>query len=265
MKIFTKDDIPEEKCQDELFYHCVWFGKYYPHHVLSIGSILATQSNPKVIVWTDNESLEELKKIEEIFCNYKDKVVVKSGIGIIQDCVQYLQITFRSDKWRYEILSKYGGVYFDLDMLFLKDLSWCKSKNICFVQEGFSSEKVFNTALAYYPPNHKDILEINKNFGTNYLGWSELFKYQKYDDNLECVLLDNKLTDIGWCGVNSVGWDSFFDNPFVTEDCMWDSIVFHWHNRYSKQIRDGTIAGHYWKKFIKSNPLIDQSNPNLAF
>jgi len=253
MKLIENYDI--EAFSDTLKYHGVWFGNVYDHLVLCIASLFTTQKNPEVILWTDKESYPKLIKLQKIFINYDFKI--KLGCEFIEDCKSYESVTFRSDKWRFEILQKYGGIYFDLDILFLKDISWFVNYGKPIVQEGFPGENVFNSAIVYYPPNHKELKYILSRIGQVSFGWTKLFEIQRISSDYEADLIENSMTDRGWIGLEP-SFDAFFMKKGITPECLGNSYVYHWHNRWSKTVHEpGTLVNYYWKKFVVENKEID--------
>lgn len=257
MQLITNYNI--DAYSKKLTYHGIWFGTLYDHLILCIASLFSTQQNPSVILWTDKKSYPNLMKIQKIFMNYDFQI--KLGDDIIEDCQSYQAVTFRSDKWRFEILHKFGGIYFDLDILFLRDISWFANYGKPIVQEGFPEKGVFNSAIAYYPANHNDLRLLLSRVGRDSLGWTKLFEIQKVSSEYEADLIGNSLTDRGWTGLGP-GCDSFFSDKGLAPDCFGDSFVYHWHNRWNKSVHEpGTLVNHYWKKFVEENDdIIFQRN-----
>jgi hypothetical protein len=237
---------------EKLQYHCIWFGSLLDHHILSIASLFQTQANPSVNLWTDKASYQGLSKLASIFLNYDFKIV----IGEFEECESYQSAMFRADKWRLQILYKHGGIYFDLDIVFLKDISWFANYGP-IVHEGYTSEKVFNNAILYFPKEHFGLKHWLDLIGNGSFGWSRIFEIQKISDKFGADMIPNSLTDRGWAGLDP-GCDDFFEKPGLPYECMADSFMYHWHNRWNKSVKnEDTLAYYYWKQYVVNNSKIN--------
>lgn len=245
MKLIT--DFKYPPYLDTLPYHCIWFGNLLDHHILSLSSLFATQQNPQVTLWTDNESYDGLTPLLDRFvnCNFTIKV------GRFRESSGYYSNAFRADKWRLQILKEHGGVYFDMDIVFFKDISWFANYGSPIVHEGYTSEQTFNNAILYYPKDHPGLDYWISRVGDDHLGWNKVFEIQKMsDDNFGADMLPNSVSDRAW-GAGGPGADEFFEKPGLTHDCMVDSFFYHWHNRWSKSLHTpGTLANMYWNKYV---------------
>lgn len=236
--------------KDKLLYHCVWFGDVLDHHILCLASLFSTQLNPSVILWTDRKSFDSLRSLSKIFIDYDFNI----EIGNFDDNSSYDSMAFRSDKWRLQILRDLGGIYFDLDIVFLRDISWFANYGRPIVHEGYSSEKVFNNAIMFFPKNHSGIKYWLEKIGSGNLGWRNIFEIQKMsDDNFGADMIPNSVTDRGWTELGP-SFDDFFDKPGLTYDILSDSFLYHWHNRWNKSIKKrGTLAEFFWNRFVVEN------------
>ncbi len=247
---------------EKLDYHCVWFGNLLNHHILSIASLFETQKNPRVYLWTNQESYPKLKKLESIFKNYNFEI----KIGNFQELPSYQSLAFKSDYWRIQILNLMGGFYFDLDVLFLKDMSWVINYGHPIVQEGYMSENTFNNAILYYPAGHFGLAHwLNRLKTFTHLSWDSVFNSYNYSnlDKFGAKLLPNKVCDNGWIDnpLISLSWDDFFEKQDVDVSILIDklstSFCYHWHNRYNKTVeKENTTVNYFWKKFVLSNDKI---------
>lgn len=264
MKFLDAAHIPNVTHDEPILYHCVWFCNHYgvlDHHILSLASLFATQKNPQVKVWTDHASFSEMSKLVTIFEGFPLEVVC--GEGILPECRWYQMVYFRADKWRFEILKRHGGIYFDLDVLFLRDLSWCAAANMPFVQHGYTDRDIFNNALMYFPPNHPDVLRWLSFADENTtLNWETVFRIQKISDAYECYYIDNWLTELGWDLVPAISTNKFWEVNGWTEElekilpAFADSYVYHWHNRWHLAVTENSIVGKFFERLVKNNPRI---------
>ena len=237
-----------------LVYHCVWFGTHLDHHILSISSLLCTQKNPSVILWTDNSSFKSLKKLIKIFSNYDFTI----KIGEYDECSHYDSIILRADFWRLQILKKWGGIYFDLDIVFLKDISWFVNYGP-IVNEGYSSHKIFNNSIMYFPKNHFGLNYWLEQIGKDSLGWKKTFEIQKISNKFGADMIPNSITDRGWTQLGP-SCDDFFDKIGLSPDTLGNSLLYHWHNRWNKSLhKKETLVNFFWKKFVENNFLIDMT------
>lgn len=240
--------------EEKLNYHCIWFGKtVLDHHIVCIKSLFKTQKNPTVYFWTDTESYAHLLSLKETFADQDFRILI--GSNILKECAGYYALSFRSDYWRFQILEQFGGIFFDLDILFLKDISWFANFRTPIVQEGFSTEKVFNTALMYFPARHAGVRNWLQKSGTEFLGWKKLFEIQRWDDpNFGASLIPNVYTDAGWIGL-APSFDDFFEKKdFFTGDELINSkcFVYHWHNRYNKSFDIPNTLANFSKQWVFS-------------
>lgn len=241
-------------CKEKLLYHCVWFGELLDHHILCLASLFSTQLNSSVILWTDNNSYKSLSKLCRVFINYDFNI----KIGNWNENVGYDTLAFRSDKWRLQILRDFGGIYFDLDIVFLKDISWFTNYGRAIVHEGYTSDMVFNNAIMYFPKNHSGLIYWLSRIGDGHVGWNTVFEIQRMsDNNFEADMIPNSVTDRGWTNLGP-SFDDFFDNPELSPDILCESFLYHWHNRWHKSIKkSGTLAEYFWNKFVVQNEELE--------
>jgi hypothetical protein len=113
-----------------LLFHCFWRGTLTQQHELSLRSLMATQEPPlEVWLWAP-ELTDHVAAFAERFgshvlrCRRYVAEELASGTPA-ERCTDLLappSVPSESDVFRTLVLHKYGGVYFDLDVLFLKDV-----------------------------------------------------------------------------------------------------------------------------------------------
>jgi hypothetical protein len=240
MKLIDKFDTPPYS--EKLNYHCIWFGGLLDQHILCLSSLFATQLNPAVTMWTDAESYESLLPLSERF-----DLIIK--IGKFEECAGYHSTMFRADRWRLQILKEHGGIYFDMDIVFFKDISWFANYGP-IVHEGYTSENAFNNAIMYFPQEHYGLTHWLNLIGTDVFGWDRIFEIQKISDDFGADMIPNSLTDLGWTNIGPP-CDDFFEKEGLTHELMGDSFMYHWHNRWNKSVhKEGTLINFYWKKYV---------------
>ena len=185
-------------------------------------------------------------------------------IGEFQECRHYDSAAFHSDMWRLQILQQYGGIYFDLDIVFLKDVSWFANYG-AIVHEGYTAEKVFNNAIMYFPAGHSGLQHWLDLIGKDgRLGWNRIFEIQRISNEFGADMLPNSVSDRGWTTLGP-GCDDFFDAVGLSPDMMGESFMYHWHNRWSKSVRKpGTLAAFYWRKFVEDNDAVEIATATAA-
>ena len=113
-----------------IIFHVYWYGILSRKQLLCINSYLATQDlqRTKLWIWLDykNGNLEKNKKLIpdhkniEIKCYIPKKESKNTPFEKYKYLTQDKYIKFRSDIARLIFLYKYGGLYYDLDMILLK-------------------------------------------------------------------------------------------------------------------------------------------------
>lgn len=124
----------KEDYTNEVIFHCYWSGQLNKFHLLSIMSCyyfnVRNYKNRKIILWTDD-------KVEENGYYAKIKKFADVKKFDMDELLKYTQfhkthwnyhhdknvITEKSNLVRLLLLYVYGGVWFDLDVLFLKNFS----------------------------------------------------------------------------------------------------------------------------------------------
>lgn len=129
--------IPVIQGQELIVYHCYWYGRVNWRHITSISSCLATQEGRfEIWLWFDIDSdgwrriprklMQLSPKVKCLKYDWKRLAVETPLANVTANSHKYMfdlsNLPLRADCARYLILYKYGGVYFDLDFIFLKCL-----------------------------------------------------------------------------------------------------------------------------------------------
>lgn len=247
-----------EKMNSKILFHTYWCGLFGRKQCFSIKSLLATQNkyNYEVWLWLD-EKARELNKdnpwIEQIqdrikICYYNPAIDITESsfrkiIFLFDNCSN---LAFRADGFRMWVLHKYGGVWFDLDIMFLKDLqplflgdefiyAW---ENCCYG----------NNALIYLKKNsylnRYLFKKVSRRITTQ--PWS-LFDYK--DSKLYGLkVYSASLFDPLW--VNQKGnyevdsFSDFFKRASNKDINVWKlfpwSYAYHWHNLWEFEIEENS-------------------------
>jgi hypothetical protein len=246
--------------QEEVLYHFIWFGAPLDHHVLSLASLFETQHNPRAILWTNEASRPGLEAcLMPIFSKKAFEIrVYKSKLEGILFPVMSHDNFWTADDWRVEILYEHGGMYVDIDFMFLRDMSWLTRYRCSY---RWASEGYFNPALLVFPKGDRFLLTTLIRFAElpdrkKWGRFNTLFNFDNIDKMdrdiycLPCLWLDPTWVAEGEFGVEK--FDRFFE-PFDgdIEKLFPLSLAYHWHNRWKKDVRDpATCVGKFYKKFV---------------
>ena len=254
------------KNKDEItIFHVYWYGNINRHQLLCINSYLATQNlkNTELWVWLDQDTYDDnfnkITKHKNIkIKKYNPKEESKNTIYEKKELIsnnEYLK--FRSDIARTIFLYKYGGIYYDLDFILLKDLSCLFDNEFCYTWGPIMKG---NNAILRIKKDSKLIKEImnkyidvinGKDINNSY--WKKTkFKYNVnlvtdiYNNlDLTCfpsvmfdpvwILFDNKQTS-KYSKLNN--FDDFFKKTNENINNFFENQLYgyHWHSRSSVEI-----------------------------
>ncbi len=264
-----------------LLYHCYWTGPLTPHHDLSLKSLLITQSAPfEVWIWMppqdlirNHEFIERFKALRHVkwkpYCAaeevggtiYEGCPPLLSGVselkpgGADRDALTVARNV--SDALRLLVLGKYGGFYFDLDTLFLKDLRPLSSVNFIYQ---WSNRPYGSNAVSHFHKESSAIWTLaERSLRIASCHPRRLLLFAELDVLQEAVfLLPSFALDPVWIA-NDTGarindycnrFDDFFNGRARKSlgDFFPNAYTYDWHNRWTVQIEDGTIAGQLYKE-----------------
>lgn len=232
---------------DPVDYHLVWFGKPIDHIRLCIASLFATQANPRVTLWTTEEYVDGLReafsfpgkafRVEVFRSQYEGVLYVKEPYDKFWTC----------DDWRLDILYTHGGIYVDMDTLALKDISWVSRYR---AMSRWGREERCNSSITSFPKGDPELLKLIQHMGDNRKHWDRPVPnlwWNLVDVDMTCF--DVVFFDYGWTVENHC--DTFFSSLPDDPNFFNGSYVYHWHNRWDRDVRNpDTLVGHYWKKYV---------------
>ena len=268
---------------DEIkIFHCYWYGNMGRKQVFSIKSFLCTQDmhKCKVILWLDindgydqhqqNLLIKEIEPFIEIRC-YDPIIEAKDTpweryVELPDDRYDLVQ---RADAFRFLMLYKYGGVYFDLDIMFLKDLYHLVNTEFCYAWE---IQPYANTALFSLQRRGKIATYLlQKAVQQGVASPWRIFWYS--DQNLkELLVYPCAYFDPIWQGLEGTAYPfthfySFFrsfDETFVNRlniktyrEFFPGCYAYHWHNQWNAQESENSFFGLFEAEF---NTLLKQIN-----
>jgi len=233
-----------------IIFHAYWIGMIGEKQIFSINSVLATQKAAKVILWIDKKSwnlnkknnlLENMRGKIEIVCYDVFKEIKGTPFETLDRLhfSQYSDLPLRADVFRIIILSKYSGVYFDLDIFFLRDISnLCKNDFIyCWERQPYGNSAVLHLKSSNLIENIAlSIKEIN-----TFIPWI-LFNYA--NKNLKDLFVyPVTFFDPVWRITNEKGYlypiksfSEFFNNSSnlsTYRDFFPGVYAYHWHNQWN--------------------------------
>lgn len=243
---------------EKVIFHCYWYGIFGRMQAASITSLAATQVSYdyEIWLWLDEETraanvnnhwLEKLPKITKIM--YYTPSMVKS-VPCLKS-VSYLfeearSLAFRGDGFRLWALHEFGGVYFDLDVLFLRDMGHLiRGSEFVYAWE---RQKFSNNAIIYLRKNswlnEYIVRKVRRIHSTQ--PWA-LFRYN--DKKLRHLRLLNASTfDPIWGDDDSEypihSFEEFFVKPVSVkslDDIFPFSYGYHWHNNWKIQIDENSL------------------------
>ena len=247
--------------------------------LMSIKSYLATQSleHTELVVWSDydisdNPMIQPYKKY--ITLNVYDPQKEAIGTPLARnkrlknkDGLYYLQ----SDLARILLLYKYGGIWYDMDVILLRDFKPILDQEYMYMWGGetdFINQGACATVISGHAGSEfmtKLIKKLKKTKAKpNSLCWGKkMFAeiYRKYKFNIMPSAFFN--TEWGMSvneqGVNGTEIETrWFFNPLVNEEHLFlDAFGWHWHNSSKKTFR--ILPG---SKFELIQKIIDEKLRN---
>ena len=270
LKNSIKNDTVEEK---NISYHAYWYGKINEKHVFSIKSLLCTQKNNKVYLWIDRKTIKEnlnnkyLNEIENYIeiKTYNPKFEIKNTCFEKFDDIfsQKQNLPARADAFRllipykYLLENKYNGViYFDLDVLFLRDFSDILDNSFCYQWE---KQPYANNAVLFF--NDFEIIEKTSILIEKYkstLSWV-IFNYSNKELKdltvLPCTYFDPiwNITDKTKYDYPILSFDDFFKNYSGNinsyKDFFTGCYAYHWHNKWDIKPEQNSLFNKFYMEF----------------
>lgn len=253
---------------DKVIFHCYWYGSLGRMQIASIASLAATQISYEYEIWLwideakkesniNNPWLNKLPK--QVKIKYYNPEMVKDVPSFRK--VFYLfdesqKLAFRADGFRMWALHEFGGFYFDLDIIFLRDMGkLIKGPEFVYAWE---KQQYANNAILYLRKNSwiNEYLarKIKRIHSTQ--PWA-LFNYgDKKLKNLK--LLSTSTFDPIWGDDDPAypihSFQEFFSKPISLEsiDNVFPfSYGYHWHNNWKAEIADNSLFARLESKNMK--------------
>jgi len=239
--------------KEKTIYHVYWYGELKRKQICCINSYLKTQDlyNTELWVWLDYKTYEISKNNVPKHSNIiiKKYIPNEEAIGTLFEKHKYINdekyLKFRSDLARIIFLYKYGGLYYDLDMILLKDLkpllgiefcsTWSKldSGNNCILRM-FKKSNVCKNIMEKY-------IKFLKKF-ENYEYTVNIINENIYTKDIDLMRFPSVMFDPVWILLDTKTKSKYsklsnFDDFFKTTDeninTFFNNQIFayHWHSR----------------------------------
>lgn len=235
-------------------FHCYWNHNIGYNQIFSILSCYTTNiigTDNKIILWTEDRedpNFAFLRNFCEIryFEHFEERKNTPLEEYKLSENIRIPSIY--SDYVRYIILSKYGGVYFDLDIFFFKKFNYLIDKYQNFVY-AWERQNYPNGAIYYVSPVDKKVIDkfisYFIEFGSGHFGFQDCFnnrglnqKYFNFESDIELNVLPCAWFDPEW-----INKECNFDKWFVSNNNQYfydDVYCYHWHNRNNLSIENSS-------------------------
>jgi len=245
-----------EEYNKEVIFHCYWNGVLNEKHVYSVLSCYyfnVYNNKHKLIVWlennTPNEYNIEIEKYAEI--RYFSMENEKYNTGFLKNNDFYYNkskgLSYYADIVRCLLLYNYGGVWFDLDIFFLRSfdpLFYNYENEICvynWENQQYPNNAIFISLKPYSVKMKKNIeFIIQRN-----QGWGFQEANLTFDLPLDILVLPCSWFDPDWIynSYDTKGVSTFFENTdreYTFDTFFKGSFCYHWHNQWNKEIGENS-------------------------
>lgn len=244
-------------------FHCYWNGELNEKHLGSLKSCYCFHSDHKIILWLENTShdnpfLNDARQYAEIrwFDIHSEINNTKFEIEWLTiDAVENLRrqdLPFYTDMIRCLLLFKYGGIWFDLDILFLRSIVPIieNYRNEIVVYEWENQCYPNNAFFMSLDPGNMKLEQIIDYILKRNRGWGFQQSHLSYDLPLDFLVLPCEWFDAGWVDTphNMESTDFFFNDFFLPSDKIWNlenffpgAFCYHWHNKWNDPIASSSM------------------------
>jgi hypothetical protein len=207
-------------------------------------------ANRKIIVWVEknipNEWNDRILKYADIrVFNYSEE---RKDTPMIDVNTFNPAPSFYSDVVRYTLLYKYGGCWFDLDILFLRsfDPLFVNYPNDILVYT-WENQPYPNGAVYISLTPRSEKMKANIEFiGKRGRGWGFQEANLTFDLPLDMLVLPCSWFDAGWISnPYEMTFNDFFDKTaraVSLKRFFSGAFCYHWHNKWNNTIEPSSIA-----------------------
>ncbi len=236
-------------------FHCFWSGEITDLHVLCLNSLLKTQSIENIYLWTDNpnnitesaaylkiKDFVEVKNFDiNVFNAMKGAKSIKDSLWIAYNKIMKASwsqsnIAYLSDIFRFVVLHNDGGIYFDMDIIFLRNLN---EINLTRWMSQWGADNCGNACLLRLEKGNNLVDSIYGSFKRPFFPLTSF----KFENNVDITILPSAFFDPLWRDHQDIPddapfkyFDDFFENENWKKDLFPGTFGYHWHNRWNKTL-----------------------------
>jgi len=239
----------------KVIFHAYWNGNLNEKHFYSILSCYffnVQDRKHEIILWLENNKPNNINKEISKYCEIKNFSIdneVKNTF-LEGETIKYVGgITELSNFYRMVLLYNYGGCWFDLDCLFLRNfdpLFKNYENEICLYR--WSHQNHPNNAIFISLEPNSLKMKNNINFIIKHdkgWGFQRANLHPKLD--MDILILPCSWFDAGWVKTNNTEFESF-KNFFTKTDKIYNfdnfhkgAFCYHWHNKWKDVIEENCI------------------------
>lgn len=281
-------------------YHLYWYGAFSPKQAFTVKSFLATQDlkNSELWLWLDvksgytgydkNPILLPFLPFLKVKCFDPEVEAQDTPLELRQELYRNKSLAGRSDFFRFVVLYKYGGIYIDMDVMFLRDMNTLL-RNKLFQGEfcyHWASHRFGNSAILrlrqHSETAHKLLTRCSE---ANSCHPEKVLRFKDNTD-LDLLVLPCPFFDPLWLhhdrrdnykGAPFQGFMNFFrkfDGKFRRKptirsyrDFFPGAFTYHWHNYWKAHEYKDSYFGRFNREFdniLRDWLGISTRNPNRS-
>ncbi|KAI9272028.1 hypothetical protein BY458DRAFT_509266 [Sporodiniella umbellata] len=251
---------PSSTTKTQVIFHAYWradLAPIGPKQVATLRSFFATQSNSSVLYLWSNGDLSKSEGIQYIQSKVGSRLETrfydahKLAQGTPVSGSKYLSLRdelgyLDGDLLRLLVVYQYGGVWFDMDALFVRDLSplleqeWLQQWD-CYLPNGFP----FNGAFMRFYRHSPYVCEMLSEIATgpsprpDTFDWGGYMYYRIYRRLLYHGI--RPWSVLPWCFTDSMlcspenSMPNAFEEASFSAKALMSTFAYHWHNQWKKQ------------------------------
>jgi hypothetical protein len=216
-----------------------WMGDLTIYEIANLQSFI--KHGFKVIIWTYDKNLEKNTNLKEVCFKDANLVLNESLLMKFKQGRQKSSLSSFSNLFRYELLKKYGGWWFDMDCICLKNLDeFIKLTNNADFIIGRERENYTGSSVLYF--NDVKILdeliqevEFRAKQNDYSFFWGEIGPDLISEIILKNNLMNNTLDENYFYKISADKFHKFFENKINLMTDIEDSYVLHtWNEMFNR-------------------------------